>query len=84
MNFLIQYHRKTGSLRLQEYSEIREAMERRLELEQRNDDPEMEIVVVSADTLNELKSNHARYFGLEVVDGEGLSAKSDDERRKAG
>lgn len=66
MEYLIQYRRSTGDLDVREFQDAREALDLRLQLEQENNDPDLEIVVIGAASLDELKTNHSRYFGLDA------------------
>jgi hypothetical protein len=64
-SFLIVFDRERGTLiKLSELSSSREADEQRfqLELEYRGQ-PGMEIVVLEAESQEQLRSTHARYFG---------------------
>lgn len=65
-HFLLVYNKKTGNLlRTQEYEADQggEALEERFKLERQNrSDPDVEIVVLNANSLKSLRSTHARYF----------------------
>ena len=43
-HFLMVFNRKTGALRMKEYADVRDAILQRLEEEQANDNPDVEIV----------------------------------------
>jgi hypothetical protein len=62
MYFLLEYHRPSGELRtLVEYSDGHEAMEHRFALE-RDNDRDVEVVVLCAESLDTIKQTHSRYF----------------------
>ena len=65
-HFLIVYDRSRNKLlTLQEFSssERRVAMDRRFELEMRErEHPQVEVVVLNADSLDAIKRTHGRYF----------------------
>ena len=63
-HFLMVFNRKTGALRMKEYADVRDAILQRLEEEQANDNPDVEIVVIGAPSLEDLKVTHSRYFAL--------------------
>jgi hypothetical protein len=61
-HFLLEYHRPSRRLRtLIEYADGREAMEHRFALERENN-PDIEPVVLSAESLDVIKQTHSRYF----------------------
>ncbi|SEC42416.1 hypothetical protein [Arthrobacter woluwensis] len=64
--FVIQYNRKSGELEDLETFEgrdgSRKALKRRLELEARRTDSDVEIVSLNARSLDEIKVTHSRYF----------------------
>ncbi|CAM4394856.1 hypothetical protein CHAD_12305 [Corynebacterium hadale] len=45
-----------------EYSSLREATLRRLELDKTNNDPNVEIVAVASESEKHLRQSHSRYF----------------------
>jgi hypothetical protein len=65
--FLIQYKRSTGEVLCVDLGEDRvEALRRRFELErQTKNDPDVEVVLLGAPSLEALKGTHARYFKTE-------------------
>jgi hypothetical protein len=64
MNWLIIYKRSEGSLlRCDQIADSRAALAERFRLEREHaGDPDLEIVVLGADSLEALKVTHARYF----------------------
>lgn len=64
--FVIQYNRRSGELEDLETFEGRDgsrnALKRRLELEVRRTDSDIEIVSLNARSLDEIKVTHSRYF----------------------
>jgi hypothetical protein len=61
-HFLLEYHRPTGKLyTLTEYINVHEAMEQRFILEQ-DKDPDIEVAVLTANSLDTIKQTHSRYF----------------------
>lgn len=61
MNFLISYHRPTGAVDLTAYMDQVEAADAVLGKELKETDPDMEQVVIIADSLETVKT-HSRYF----------------------
>ncbi|MDK6493957.1 MULTISPECIES: hypothetical protein [Corynebacterium] len=66
-HFLMVFNRKTGALRMKEYADVRDAILQRLEEEQANDNPDVEIVVIGAPSLEDLKVTHSRYFAVDEL-----------------
>ena len=66
-HFLMVFNRKTGALRMKEYVDVRDAILPRLEEEQANDNPDVEIVVIGAPSLEDLKVTHSRYFAVDEL-----------------
>lgn len=62
MNFLISYHRRSGKVSVQEIEDPREATAAVLKLELAETNPNIEHVVISADSLDDVKRTHSRYF----------------------
>ncbi|OFT77996.1 hypothetical protein HMPREF3104_00425 [Corynebacterium sp. HMSC30G07] len=60
--FLIVYNRRTGDRQLTEYAYGAQAIRARLEAESQNSNPDVEIVVIGAASLDDLKVTHSRYF----------------------
>ena len=62
-SYVFVYNRLTGDLRTEEFDAglQRQAFERRLELEQ-TVAPDTEVVVFHADSLDEIRKTHRRYF----------------------
>lgn len=68
--FVIEYNRKSGDWRVTEFGGPeghREALLRRIELDQTRTDPNWEYVSLNSDSLETVKKTHARYFeGREI------------------
>ena len=60
--FLIEYHRKTGSVRCKQFDSLSEATRERLYLDRFNTDPDVEIVAVASASEENLRQSHSRYF----------------------
>jgi hypothetical protein len=63
--FVLVYNQKSGELRIEEFPAGAglDAQERRFELElEYRRDPDLEIVMLGADTIDDLMRTHARYF----------------------
>ncbi|MFR9681599.1 hypothetical protein ACL1FY_04160 [Corynebacterium striatum] len=60
--FLIEYHRKKGSVRCEEFDSLSEATRERLRLDHFNTDPDIEIVAVASANEESLRQSHSRYF----------------------
>ncbi len=72
MIFVIKHHRKLGTSEwIGEYadSEMQAAQQLRFDTEvaSRNDEPRPEIVVLSAQTKDDLRRTHAKYFGIDEI-----------------
>ncbi|RBY78690.1 hypothetical protein DQ238_11470 [Geodermatophilus sp. TF02-6] len=64
-SFLVQYDRRTGAYDITEFAgdEARhEALSARVKAEANRSSSDIEVVVLSADSLDELKRTHGRYF----------------------
>lgn len=61
-HFLIVYNRRTGERQMTEYTDGAQAVRARLEAESGSSNPDVEIVVVGAASLDDLKVTHSRYF----------------------
>ena len=66
-HFLIVYNRRTGERKMTEYAESTQAIRARLEAESQNSNPDVEIVVIGAASLDDLKVTHSRYFTTEEL-----------------
>ena len=60
--FLIVYNRRTGDRQMTEYTDAAQAIRARLEAESGSSNPDVEIVVIGAASLDDLKVTHSRYF----------------------
>ncbi|RMB56382.1 hypothetical protein D9543_11300 [Corynebacterium macginleyi] len=60
--FLIEYHRKKGTVRCEEFGSLSEATRERLRLDHFNTDPDIEIVAVASASEESLRQSHSRYF----------------------
>lgn len=66
--FVIQYHRPTGEVQVQEFPGAdghKAAMMCRLHLEATREDADWEIVSLNSSSIGTLKKTHARYFAAE-------------------
>jgi hypothetical protein len=64
-SFLMQYDRRSGDLEVTEFvgeSAREEALAARVQAESTRASEDVEVVVLSADSLDELKRTHGRYF----------------------
>lgn len=64
-NFLVVYNRRTGAARVEEFGEGcgREAIRQRFAAEREHrGDPDIEVVVLSSSSREELLKTHSRYF----------------------
>ncbi len=64
-SFLMQYDRRTGDLEVTEFvgeHAREEALAARVQAEAERASEDLEVVVLAADTLEELKRTHGRYF----------------------
>jgi len=66
-HFLIVFNRKTGERQITEYADSREAIRQRLDEEQSNENPDVEIVVIGSPSLEDLKVTHSRYFRVDEL-----------------
>jgi hypothetical protein len=65
VGILIEYNRRTGEKKVQEFtgeSGHLEAMRERFKLEANEQNPDVEIVAIGADSLESVKRSHSRYF----------------------
>lgn len=60
--FLIEYHRKRGHVKVEEFDSLMEALEERLLRDQQNFDEDLEIVTVASQSRAQLEKSHSRYF----------------------
>lgn len=65
--FVIEYNRRTRTSHVTEFPTSQEAVQYRLKLEEDRTDRNIEIVSISADSLDIVKHNHARYFLDEML-----------------
>ncbi|WP_142027339.1 hypothetical protein [Blastococcus colisei] len=64
-SFLLLYNRRSGALAVQEFSgpdSRARALRERFREERARTDKDLEVVVVTAETLDEVKNTHGRYF----------------------
>jgi hypothetical protein len=69
--FVIEYNRKTGASRVTSFPHKggnRDALKRRLELEDERDDINVEIVSLVSDSIETVRRTHSRYFRDERSD----------------
>ena len=61
--FVLVYNSKTGELRMSEFADRDAALALRIEREDRyRGEPDVEVVVIAAHSLDEIKQSHSRYF----------------------
>jgi len=60
--FLIEYHRKKGTVRCEKFDSLSAATRERLRLDRSNNDPDMEIVAGASASEENLRQSHSRYF----------------------
>ncbi|WP_250150017.1 hypothetical protein [Mycolicibacter acidiphilus] len=60
--FLIEYNRRTRVSHITEFATSQEAVQHQLKLEEERTDRDIEIVVLSANSLDTIKHTHTRYF----------------------
>ena len=60
--FLIEYHRKKGTVRCKKFDSLVEATRVRIRLDRMNTDPDLEIVAVASANEENLRWSHSRYF----------------------
>lgn len=76
-DFVLIYKRISGALRLSEFDDPAEAVRVRLEREKEHRDaPNTEVVLVTAESLDDVKKTHSRYF-MGVADNFSLSGEFD-------
>lgn len=64
-SYLLIYNRRTGQLRHEEFvgdQGRKAAMRRRLEVEKSRPSADIEVVVLAAESLDQIKHTHGRYF----------------------
>jgi hypothetical protein len=77
-SFLIRYNRRTGDVQVREFvgeEGRRRALAGRIRAERSRETPDLEIVVLSADSLDELHRTHGRYFKSASELLSGLAAR---------
>jgi len=65
-NYLLVYDRRSGALTVEEFagpSGRAPALKARLQMERQPGHEDTEVVVIAADSQDDLKRTHARYFG---------------------
>ncbi len=77
-SFLIRYDRRTGHVEVQQYGGAdgrRRALAGRIQAEQDRASDDLEVVVLSAASLEELRRTHGRYFktARELLAGEATA-----------
>lgn len=74
-DFIITYKRRSGESFIKQFSDSTQALKERLRREAAIDDPDIEIVHISAPSLESLKKSHSRYFmGRVEVQGDQVDA----------
>lgn len=67
--FVIVYNRRTGASEVTAYNAPtghRDALRRRLELEEQRTDADVEVVSLVSDSIDTIRRTHSRYFAHEV------------------
>lgn len=64
---MIEYNRRTRASHVTEFATSQEALQYRLKLEGERTDRNIEIVSLSADSLDVIKRTHSRYFLDEML-----------------
>jgi len=67
--FVINYRRTTGEVECTEFADFTEALKLRHKLESEISEPDVEIVSLTAESLEILKQTHRRYFLNEILLG---------------
>lgn len=65
VGILIEYNRRTGARKVREFNGETghiDAMRERFKLEAKEENPDIEIVAIGADSLESVKQSHSRYF----------------------
>lgn len=70
--FVIEYNRRTRVSHVTEFATIQQAVQYRLKLEEQRTDRNIEIVALSAKSLDVIKQTHSRYFFGELL-GQALN-----------
>lgn len=65
--FVISYRRTTGEVDYTEFHDFAAASKLRRKLEEKNTDPDVEIVSLTSESLQMLKQTHRRYFLNEIL-----------------
>lgn len=65
--FVIEYNRRTGRTNVTSFTDPQAAMRRRFELSRERFDDSIEIVSISARSLEDVKRTHSRYFQSEEL-----------------
>jgi hypothetical protein len=60
--YVIEFNRRTRDRRVHEFSDHREAMRYRLQLEAQRQDEDVEIAALIGDSIEALQRTHSRYF----------------------
>lgn len=60
--FVIEYNRRTGSSKISPFDDAVDAMRKRFELMRERTDDEVEIVSITAPSLEDVQRSHSRYF----------------------
>ena len=62
--FLLQYHRKSGKVDVEQFDSPKHAMQKRIALESATTDDDGEIVVIVSPDEQMLRKSHSRYFAM--------------------
>lgn len=68
-SFVVQYNRRTGEVEVTEFpeGENRAAMRHRLALERERTSPDVEIVSLVSESIDDVRRTHSRYFERELA-----------------
>lgn len=63
--FVIEYHRKTGEIHFEQYTDRDAGGRRRIQLENERTNPDIEIASIYSNCESDLRKSHSRYFFAE-------------------
>ena len=62
--FLLQYHRKSGEVHVEQFDSPKQAIQKRVALESNTTDDDIEIVVIVSPDEQMLRKSHSHYFTI--------------------
>ena len=77
-SFVIEYHRKTGELRIREFQDSDLAISDRINKYRNRESSDVEVVSIQADSLETLRRTHSRYFFRHEPDYAVVGAATDE------